>query len=194
MKETLLVNLSNYTNHSGGANGSDSEWDIIGKEYGMINNKHYYAEGEKTPKGNTMLDKTQLLMADSLLKETNKILKRTFPARSEFINNLLRRNYYQVINSESIFAISSIINNLVSGGTGWAVHMGILLNKPVFVYDQNLDEWFTWDNNFIKTEIPILTVNFAGIGTREIDEKGKQNIRNVYIKTLKLNNENKSII
>jgi hypothetical protein len=180
--------LFNYTNHSGGAYGADSEWDNIGKEYGMVNNKHYYAEGEKTPKGNTMLNKEQLLIADSLLKETNKILKRHFPSKNEFVNNLLRRNYYQVINSESIFAISSIKNNLVDGGTGWAVHMGILLNKPVFVYDQNVDNWFTWDNIFIETEIPILTENFAGIGTREINENGKQNIRKVYLKTL--NNEN----
>ncbi|HEY8364888.1 MAG TPA: hypothetical protein VIK84_04885, partial [Haloplasmataceae bacterium] len=38
-------------------------------------------------------------------------------------------------------------------------------------------------NNFVPIETPILTKNFAGIGTREINENGKQAIRDVYEKT-----------
>src|SRR2546426_648532 len=102
------MRLNSYTNHSGGARGADSEWDDIGKEFGMINNKHYYAEGEKTPRGNAPLTKEQLLFADPLLKQANIILKRRFPTKNEYINNLLRRNFYQVINSEAIFAIGTI--------------------------------------------------------------------------------------
>ena len=41
-----------YTNHSGGAEGSDIEWDKIGKKFGFVNNKHYWTE-TKTPHGNT---------------------------------------------------------------------------------------------------------------------------------------------
>jgi hypothetical protein len=35
-------NASEYTNYSGGAAGSDTQWDVIGKDFGMVNNKHYY--------------------------------------------------------------------------------------------------------------------------------------------------------
>ncbi len=182
--------LSNYVNHSGGARGSDSEWDNIGREYGMYVNNHYYAEGEKTPKGNIPLTKKQLLEADPYLIQVNKILKRRFPTKNEYVNNLLRRNYYQVIGSEAIFAIASITNNLVDGGTGWAVHMGIFMNRNVYVFDQRKNQWFTWSNvfpnpKFIECDVPVLTMMFAGIGTREIDENGLKAIRNVYENSIK---------
>lgn len=46
------VNISEITNHSGGALGADTAWDTIGKEFGMTNNKHYWTES-KTPNGNS---------------------------------------------------------------------------------------------------------------------------------------------
>src|SRR5690606_12297999 len=76
------------------------------------------------------------------------------------------------------------------GGTGYAVGMAINNNKPVYVFNQTKGSyeigWYKWDNNsnnFVPIETPILTKNFAGIGTREINENGKQAIRDVYEKT-----------
>lgn len=37
--------------HSGGADGSDTMWDIIGKVYGLNTVRHYYYI-TKTPRGN----------------------------------------------------------------------------------------------------------------------------------------------
>src|SRR5690606_10389521 len=77
------------------------------------------------------------------------------------------------------------------GGTGYAVARGILSNKPTYVYNQSSNYgveqgWYKWqNNNFIKTETPILTNNFAGIGTQEINEFGINAIRDVYQKTVK---------
>ena len=44
-----------YTNHSGGAIGSDSFWGEIGKKYGVVS-KHYY-HGKKTYNGNVEITK-----------------------------------------------------------------------------------------------------------------------------------------
>jgi hypothetical protein len=180
-----MTKLTNYTNHSGGARGADSEWDNIGKEFGMVTNKHYYWDGFPTPRGNVPLTKAQLLLADPLLKQANVILKRRFPTKNEYVNNLLRRNYYQVINSEAIFAIGTITNGLVDGGTGWAFAMGVVLGKPIFCYDQITNKWYEWSYNFRsqgfkECGIPILTVHFAGIGSREINKDGVKAIRQVY--------------
>lgn len=176
--------ISTFTNHSGGAIGSDTAWDTIGREFGMTNNKHYYFEGYKTPNGNTSIPISLKNEADVKLKEANKTLGRKFPTSKEYVNNLLRRNWWQVKNSDSIFAISTITDNKVDGGTGWAVHMAIAENKPVYVFDQKINKWFTWSNNkFVEVDTPVLTKNFAGIGTREINENGKQAIRDVYEKT-----------
>jgi hypothetical protein len=186
--------LSTFTNHSGGAIGSDTAWDSIGKKYGMTSNKHYYFEGNKTPNGNTSIPINLVKEADNKLKSVNKVLGRKFPTSKEYVNNLLRRNWWQVKNSDAVFAISSITDNKVNGGTGWAVHMAINEGKPVYVFDQNKNKWFTWGNTtekeglfskkgFIETNTPILTKNFAGIGTREINDNGRKAIENVYKKT-----------
>ena len=178
--------LSAFTNHSGGAVGSDTQWDIIGKTFGMVNNKHYYFEGYNTPNGNTAIPINLKNEADEKLKAANETLGRRFPTSKEYVNNLLRRNWWQVKNSDAIFAISSITDNKVDGGTGWAAHMAIAENKPVYVFDQNKNKWFTWSNNkFVEVDTPVLTKNFAGIGTRNINEAGKQAIKEVYEKTIK---------
>ena len=51
--------------------------------------------------------------------------------------------------------------------------MAINHNKPVYVFNQEQGSydigWYKWDsskNDFVKTDTPVLTKNFAGIGTR----------------------------
>lgn len=199
------TNQVEFTNHSGGAIGSDTEWDIIGSEFGMVNNKHYWTE-TKTPKGNTEISKQDF---EEGRFESAKAAKRNFGYQySAMKDSRLIRNWSQVKHSESVFAIGSIvgvgeklfpnqkldtrtaINPSVTGGTGYAVGMAINNNKPVYVFNQTKGSydigWYKYDkniNDFIKVETPVLTKNFAGIGTREINENGKQAIRDVYEKT-----------
>ncbi len=46
------------------------------------------------------------------------------------------------------------------------------------------NQWYkNLNGEWSKSEVPVLTKNFAGIGTREINEAGKQAIRDVYEKT-----------
>lgn len=180
---TQATSFADMSLHSGGAVGSDTVWGDIGKEFGILpeNIKHYYAEGEKTPTGNTPVSKEALKEADQHLKKANKTLGRKFPTSNEFVNNLLRRNYFQVKNSSAVYAIGKIENNLVNGGTGWAVQMAVDMGKSVFVYDQERHDWFTMiDGKFQETGMPTLSKNFAGVGTREINDAGRREIREVY--------------
>lgn len=178
-----VKSIASFVNHSGGAVGADTAWGEIGAEFGMTTNKHYYFDGFRTPEGNTRIETRFTNEANEKVLKANETLKRAYPTKKEYVNNLLRRNWFQVKNSDAVFAISTITNNIVNGGTGWAVQMAIDENKPVYVFDQDKKAWFTWSNGeFVKTETPFLTPNFAGIGTREINEAGKQAIRNVYEK------------
>jgi len=175
-----------YKLHSGGAIGSDITWELIGREFGLKEFNHYFIEGYKTTKGNASIRMSDQLekVIDSDLIRANKTLKRRYPTRNAYVNNLLRRNWFQVEKSESIFAISRIENDLVSGGTGWAVQMAIDKGKPVFVFCQSTLGWYNYNSGkWIPTETPQLTLNFAGIGTREIEDSGEQAIRDVYTKT-----------
>lgn len=206
---TTNVPMKEYVNHSGGARGSDSVWGQIGEEYG-VTSRHYYADGEKTPTGNVALTKDQLAEANEHLRQANTKLNRKFPTSNEYVNNLLRRNWYQIKNSDAIYAIAESFDIVkdntkpknttditksvysyratVKGGTGWAVQMAIDNSKPVYVFDQSDGKWYQYsasqDNlGWIETDTPILTPNFAGIGTRNINEAGMQAIRDVYEKT-----------
>ena len=123
----------------------------------------------------------------------------------------LIRNWSQVKYSDAVFAVSSIaaagervfpdqandtrkaIAPSVTGGTGYAVGMAINHNKPVFVFNQKPTKgypvgWYAWDSksrDFVPTETPALTKNFAGIGTRNLNAAGTQAIKDVYTKATK---------
>ena len=121
--------------------------------------------------------------------------------------NLLARNWAQVKYSKQIFAIGQIVNpgergtrgyqskskfQTVDGGTGYAIQMGINNKRDIYVFDQSKLKWFRWSYttlSFIELkETPsITTEDFAGIGTRQINENGVSAIREVYNKTFNQN-------
>ena len=108
-----------------------------------------------------------------------------------YVRNLLSRNWFQVKNAESIYAIGTFFDtkqSIVNGGTGWAVQMAIDNVKPIYVFDQKTIMWFEY-NYFLKKfspllAIPKLTEHFAGIGTREITNDGKEAIINILKRNL----------
>lgn len=179
-----MISGSNFNNHSGGAKGADSAWDEIGREFGVVNHFHYWY-GRMNPKSKPEHEISEEDYQEGILKiyEANKILKRN---NFDKYMSLLARNWLQVKNSDAIYAIGYIENNKVTGGTGWAVSMGILEDKEIYVFDQHKNCWNFWNNNkFEYCTTPKLTKNFAGIGSREITEDGLKAIRNVYTKSLK---------
>ena len=196
-------NPSEYTNHSGGASGADSIWDKIGREFGVINHRHYY-QGERSehnaPFGN--IEITTEDYEEGRYKVAQAAKRNYGYQYSAMKDPRLIRNWSQVKYADAIFAIGKIVqpgekifpnkpsdtrlavSPSVTGGTGYAVGMAINEGKPVHVFDQSKKSWFVWNGeNFIQEETPVLTKNFAGIGTREIDSFGEQAIRDVYDKT-----------
>lgn len=163
------------TNHSGGAYGADTLWDTIGRRFGVVNHKHYRDSGNtklsntlsKSGVTATVLSSEQMETARTELK---KLLGILYPDTIE--GNLQVRNYYQVINSDAVYAIATLNEDKtgVTGGTNTAVQLGIKLNKSVYVWDINTESWYKFDGKqFILTNTPTLTKNFAGVGTRDIE-------------------------
>lgn len=181
--------LIGYISHSGGASGSDITWENIGEEYGVDTKSYTFPGHSSKSKEKYKVDTTQK-MYDEVLKEADREyakasreLKRN-ETNKTWIRGLMLRNWFQVKYSDKVFAIGRISNNKVEGGTGYAVQMAINNDKPVVVFDQNDNVWKEWDGTkFVPVETPVLTKNFAGIGTREITPEGVQAIRDVYEKT-----------
>lgn len=183
--------MNNYFNHSGGAEGADMEWDRIGREYGFENHKHYRPADLKNapPEHRIQLEQDIFDAALGLGRPTSE-----FPGK-----DFVRRNWFQANGADAIYAISRIIKpgafdkgfpnktgkEIVSGGTAWACELAIQKDKPVHVFDMSENAWFVWNGkNFQLEFIPILTLNYAGIGSRNLTEMAKIAIRDVYLKTL----------
>ena len=190
---------TNYVNHSGGAQGSDSVWGEIGEKYGVIS-KHYYT-GETSqynaPGGNTEISSEDY--EEGRYKVAQAAKANYGYQYSTMKDPRLIRNWAQVKYADAIFAIGNLVNKgqklfpnqkndtrlashvAVTGGTGYAVEMAIQSGKPVYVFDQKRLQWYKNINgNWSKSDTPTLTNNFAGIGTREINEYGRQAIEDVY--------------
>lgn len=176
---------------SGGAEGADTAWgeaakaaghDVRHYVFGGINKKHAYPR--------FYLNWCELLQAEPHLKKANETLKRgNFPYKSEYVINLLRRNYWQVKNTERVYAVAPLDLNKqqVRGGTGWAVQMAIDLGVPeIYVFDTVKSMWFTYvwkpyDCFAVNPSMPPKPHGrYTGIGSREITEAGLAAIKQVY--------------
>ena len=179
----------NYICHSGGCEGADMEWENQGKPYGIKTISYSFYNHKQFGENQKILSVDELKEGFDHVMIANKVMKRNPDRQYQYVKNLLARNWFQVKNSEAIFAIGKLESNkIVSGGTGWAVQMAIDNDKPVYVFDQNENVWKTFDYNegkFLELFVlPKLTQNFAGIGTREISNIGKAAIKEIYYNSL----------
>lgn len=186
--------------HSGGAVGADTVFEEVGAEYGVRTHAYSY----KTKK-HTSPNKVEISDADYAegVDQINKANRRLGRYGVQKYMNLLARNWAQVKYSRQVFAVGMIIEpgkrdekgyrngwkqQVVSGGTGYAVMMAVLNGRDVYVYEQKIKSWFRWSalsEKFVRLdECPRITDrNFAGIGTREINPDGVAAIKELYSKT-----------
>lgn len=172
--------------NSGGAVGADTvfEKECISHGIPVI---AWSFDGHNTKSPNSkILTEEELDEGFEHIKIANKTLNRNLYNLKPFVKNLLSRNWFQVKDSEAIFAIGRVESDRLSvcGGTGWACAMGIDNYKPVYVFDQYECQWFKFSYVFYEfkriTYRPILTEIFAGIGTRDINENGIKAIKSLF--------------
>jgi hypothetical protein len=194
------IDLTKITCHSGGATGADTVWDEIGEEFGVKTRAYSYRTKAHVSPNKVEISDQDYEDGVVQITKANKTLGR-FGIHKYM--SLLARNWAQVKYSKQVFAIGTIIkageksvkgyknnskNDVVDGGTGYAVMMAINQENDVYVFDQIKDKWFRWSYNSLRfvelKEVPLITEqDFAGIGTREIQPNGIKAIRDVYEKT-----------
>lgn len=194
------LDLSRLTCHSGGAEGSDTYWESIGKKYGVKTKAYSYKTKYHSSSNKIEISEEDYLEGIDEVNKANKWLGR-FGIHKYM--NLLARNWAQVKYSKEVFAIGSIVDpgkrgsrgyyskskyQTVDGGTGYSIMMGINNNRLIYVFDQKQLKWFRWSYTsmlFIELkEVPVIgSQDFAGIGTREITKDGIKAIEDVYLNT-----------
>lgn len=176
-----------YVNHSGGCPGADMVWETEGLKYGVVTiaySFHNHVQDSTNPK---ILTQDELAEGWAHVQIADKTLNQNaeqifYP----YMRNLLSRNWFQVKGADTIFAVGEFTDEYqttVAGGTGWAVQMAIDNNKPIFFFDQESNDWFTYlyaDRTFASLGVaPKLTPHFAGIGTRALNVNGINAIKEV---------------
>ena len=75
----------------------------------------------------------------------------------------------------------------VRGGTGWGAEFANLCNKPLYVFDQEKDGWFSWTGDAwapMDASGPVIThPHFTGTGTRNVGENGKRAIEELFTRS-----------
>lgn len=178
---------------SGGASGSDRMFGDAAAAAGHdVCHFIFPGHGSKAPKSqHVVLTQAVLNEADEALIRANGTLKRIFPTGKLYVDNLLRRNFWQQRDTGSIYAIAGIApNGTLFGGTAWAVQMFIDRHDggacPVYVFDQERDGWFTWNGStWVRLNLPPQPWGvYTGIGTRTVLDNGRAAIAELFTEYL----------
>ena len=172
-----MINKDEYTNHTGGAYGVDTYGCLAGLHLGFKNHNHY------RPYDNVKLSKKlkdkglkafilpEFAMEQNRLR-VNKLLGTNH--KDVISGNLQCRNYFQVICSDAIFCFAKIIgDSKISGGTNTALQLAIELEVEAYVFSL---EDFCWHHYDRESKVlddcapPILTKDYAIIGTRDVED------------------------
>lgn len=164
---------------SGGAYGADLHWGNLARKAGHVV-IHWSFEGHNSiaPKNELIqLTKKQLSEAEASVFRAAKSLRK-HPPKSEFPCNLIYRNFYQVATADRLYAVASIQDNIVQGGTGWAVQMFVdrypNSTAEAYVYCQLADQWYEMVvGKWVEADyVPKPYGTWAGVGTRDLTPEG----------------------
>lgn len=191
----MLSPASSSICFSGGARGADHAWGLmaVDKGHDLI---HFTFQGHKPVEEShsKKLAKFELDEAEHHVAVAAKTMKRKWPSKNEHVNDLLRRNYFQVRWAERVYAVASFLPDdksalKISGGTAWACQMYVdrwysgrdLVECELYFYDMVSGKWMQWWETWIDIEKPpVPHGRYAGIGSRDLNDAGIRAIFEAY--------------
>ncbi|HKG20421.1 MAG TPA: hypothetical protein VKC34_00865 [Blastocatellia bacterium] len=171
---------------SGGAPGAEATFGENAEKFG-IEEVNFTFEGHKIvrTRGSRVLNHEELRNGDVSLEYVSRLMNRRY-TESPVLRKILQSIWYQINSGQEIYVIGEVLDNkTVKGGTGWGAEFAKLCNKPLHVYDQNKDVWFTWNKDDWTErrggDLPVIShLHFTGTGTRLLEERGKKAIEELF--------------
>ena len=153
---------------SGGDEGGQRLINQIADEYGIgiINYTFKGHEGiaKESPGLDYKLKPRELDEAAVHVRKADETLNRLSGTQGEYKQNLIRKTWFQIKNSDTVYGVGEIetksdLSHLnkasVKRAPGWGVQMAIDNNKKVHVFDTATNHWNTYDprvRRFVPTE------------------------------------------
>jgi hypothetical protein len=175
------MDLSKYTLYSSGLKGAEATFGEAAERMG-IKEVVYSFEGHKLTRDQNVvvLGKDQLERGDISMELASRMLNRTY-YETEKIRKVLQTIFHMVNSGHQVFVIGAIQEDgSVKGGTGWAVELAKMFNRPLHVFDQPMKKWFTWKGAWQEDTPHIEYDTFVGSGTRYLSDAGREAIENLF--------------
>lgn len=173
---------------SGGANGAEAEFGLNAERFGIDEvNFTFAGHNIVRQRGLHVLNHEELQKGDVSLEYVSKLMNRRYTDNPTF-RKILQSIWYQINNGQEIYVIGEILEDrTVKGGTGWGAEFAKLCNKPLYVFDQSRNAWFSWNQeDWVecgKGEPIVSHIHFAGTGTRFLANNGKKAIGELFERT-----------
>ena len=175
---------------SGGASGAEAAFGVCAEQHG-IEEVNFTFDGHKIDRhrGVRVLNHEELESGDVSLEYVSRLMNRRY-SDAPTIRRILQTIWYQVNNGQEIYVVGTVLDDgTVQGGTGWGAEFAKLCNKPLFVFDQEQDAWFTWTGSDWQQErsandAPVIAhPHFTGTGTRSLRENGRAAIEGLFARS-----------
>jgi hypothetical protein len=174
---------------SGGAAGAEAEFGALAERHGL-DEVNFTFEGHKIARhrGVRVLNHEELQAGDVSLEYVSRLMHRRF-SDAPTIRRVLQTIWYQVNSGQEIYVVGTVLEDgTVRGGTGWGAEFAKLCNKPLHVFDQEKDHWFTWGGDRFQprdvADGPIIThPHFTGTGTRTLRENSRAAIEALFTRS-----------
>ena len=180
-----MVTNENYTLYSGGLKGAETVFGEAAEKW-SVKEVNFCYSGQKTnrQKNAVVLSDDELKRGDISMDLVSKMMRRTY-YETDKIRKVLQTIFHMVNKGHQVFVIGTILeDNTVKGGTGWAVELAKLFNRPLSVYDQAKDGWYSWKQGSWVQDSPKIEHNtFVGSGTRNLSENGRKAIVKLFENT-----------
>jgi hypothetical protein len=132
-----------------------------------------------------VLSDDDLRRGDISMEIASRMMNRTY-YETEKIRKVLQAIFHMVNKGHQVFVIGTILEDKsVKGGTGWAVELAKLFNRPLHVFDQGQEKWFTWTEGNWQEDTPKIAYDtFVGSGTRYLSDAGRAAIEQLFADSL----------
>jgi hypothetical protein len=177
-----MTDLKDFTLYSGGHQGTEAEFGKQAEKW-RIGEVTLSYEGHEISRdrGLILLGPEEMKRGDISMEIVCMRMNRTY-SRVDAIRKVMQVLFHMVNHGFEVFVVGWIQpNDTVKGGTGWAVELAKLFNRPLSVFDQERKAWFSWKNNAWVESVPVIeSKTFAGTGTRHLTDDGRRAIEELF--------------
>jgi hypothetical protein len=164
---------------SGGAPGAEAAFGEEAERHG-VEEVNFTFEGHaiERRRGLRMLNHEELQAGDVSLEYVSRLMNRRY-TEGPTLRRILQTIWYQVNHGQEIYVVGAILEDgTVRGGTGWGAEFAKLCNKPLHVFDQAQNGWFTWAQTEWRRRDakhpPVIEhIHITGTGTRVLEANGR---------------------